>query len=109
MNKALFIATIESHSGKSLISMGLLRMMLTKSNKVGYFKPVVKNRTHDTHIQNALDFFKLDMTPAECFVFDQNEIVALLGKGKQDEVLHKIIDTYKKLEARFDILTGVHD
>ena len=102
MNKALFIATIESHSGKSLISMGLLRMMLTKSNKVGYFKPVVKDRTHDTHIQNALDFFKLDMSPAACFVFDQNEIVALLGKGKQDEVLHKIIDTYKKLEARFD-------
>ena len=38
MSKAIYIATVESNSGKSLISLGLLRMMLTKSTKVGYFR-----------------------------------------------------------------------
>ena len=40
MSKAIYIAATESDSGKSLVSLGLLRMMLTKSSKVGYFRPI---------------------------------------------------------------------
>ena len=41
MSKAIYIAATESDSGKSLVSLGLLRMMLTKSSKVGYFRPII--------------------------------------------------------------------
>ena len=53
MSKAIYIATIESHSGKSLVSLGLLRMMLTKSIKVGYFRPII-NDTKKRAIKNSL-------------------------------------------------------
>ena len=105
MSKAIYITTIESNSGKSLVSLGLLRMMLNKSSKVGYFRPIInkgKNRAFDDHTNTALKYFNLDLKYEDCYTYEQSEIVALLSEGKTDEVIQKIINHYKKLETEFD-------
>lgn len=105
MSKAIYIATIESHSGKSLVSLGLLRMMLTRSTKVGYFRPVINEMEHshyDNHTKTAINFFNLDLKMSECYAYKQSEVVELLSRGKTDEVIQTVIDKYKKLEDRFD-------
>ena len=105
MSKAIYIATVESNSGKSLISLGLLRMMLTKSTKVGYFRPIINefdNNDYDEHTNTAINFFNLDIDYKDCFAYKQSEVVALLSDGKEDEVIQKVIEKYKKLEANYD-------
>tara|TARA_B100000809_G_scaffold266716_1_gene330956 strand:- start:14683 stop:16776 length:2094 start_codon:yes stop_codon:yes gene_type:complete len=105
MSKAIYIATIESHSGKSLVSLGLLRMMLTKSIKVGYFRPIIndsKNDHFDNHTKTAINFFNLDLKQSDCYAYKHSEVVKLLSKGKVDEVIQNVIEKYKKLEERFD-------
>lgn len=104
MTKAIYIATIEANSGKSLVSLGLLRMMLKKSSKVGYFRPIinVKNSEIDNHTNTALNFFNLDMQYKDCVGYQQNEVVELLSEGKEDEVIQTIIEKYKALEAKYD-------
>lgn len=105
MSKAIYIATIESHSGKSLVSLGLLRMMLTRSTKVGYFRPVINELKHshyDNHTKTAINFFNLDLKMSECYAYKQSEVVELLSQGKTDQVIQTVIDKYKKLEDRFD-------
>ncbi|MGB2128840.1 MAG: phosphate acetyltransferase [Flavicella sp.] len=105
MSKAIYIATTESHSGKSLVSLGLLRMMLTKSTKVGYFRPIINDTIEghfDSHTKTAVNFFNLDLKLSECYAYHQSEVVELLSQGKIDEVIQTVIDKYKKLESRFD-------
>ena len=105
MSKAIYIATVESDSGKSLISLGLLRMMLTKSTKVGYFRPIINefdDNGYDEHTNTAINFFNLDIDYKDCFAYKQSEVVALLSDGKEDEVIQKVIEKYKKLEANYD-------
>ena len=105
MSKAIYVATVESDSGKSLISLGLLRMMLTKSTKVGYFRPIINefdNNGYDEHTNTAISFFNLDTNYKDCFAYKQSEVVALLSEGKEDEVIQKVIEKYKKLEANYD-------
>jgi phosphate acetyltransferase len=41
MTKTVFIAAAEPYSGKSLVSLGLINMLLRKTPKVGYFKPII--------------------------------------------------------------------
>lgn len=105
MSKAIYIATVESDSGKSLISLGLLRMMLTKSTKVGYFRPIINefdDNGYDEHTNTAINFFNLDIDYKDCFAYKQSEVVTLLSEGKEDEVIQKVIEKYKKLEANYD-------
>ena len=105
MSKAIYIATIESDSGKSLVSLGLLRMMLTKSSKVGYFRPIInegKDSKYDDHTNTAINFFNLDIEYKDCYAYKQSEVVHLLSNGKADEVIQHVIEKYKKLETKYD-------
>ncbi|MFT4684456.1 MAG: phosphate acetyltransferase [Flavobacteriales bacterium] len=105
MSKAIYVTTVESDSGKSLISLGLLRIMLTKSSKVGYFRPIINetdNNGYDEHTNTAINFFNLDIDYSDCFAYKQGEVVELLSEGKSAEVIHNIIKKYKKLEANYD-------
>ena len=105
MSKAIYITTVESDSGKSLISLGLLRMMLTKSAKVGYFRPIISEinaEGYDEHTNTAINFFNLEIAYKDCFAYTQSEVVELLSEGKEDEVIHNVIKKYKKLEANYD-------
>ena len=105
MSKSIYITTIEPNSGKSLVSLGFLRMMLNQSSKVGYFRPIInkdKNGLYDDHTYTAINFFNLDIKYEDCYAFEQSEVVELLSEGKQEKVIHDIIKKYKSLEAKYD-------
>ncbi|TXD46549.1 phosphate acetyltransferase [Polaribacter sp. IC073] len=105
MSKAIYVTTVESDSGKSLISLGLLRMMLTKSAKVGYFRPIINetdDNDYDEHTNTAINFFNLDTDYEDCYAYKQGEVVELLSEGKAAEVIYNVIKKYKKLEANYD-------
>ncbi len=70
MSKSIYIATTEPNSGKSLLSLGILRMMLTKSSRVGYFRPIINDKDGsgiDHHTKTAIDFFELDLKYQDCY------------------------------------------
>ena len=105
MSKSIYIATTEPNSGKSLLSLGILRMMLTKSSRIGYFRPIITdldNTGVDYHTKTSIDFFGLDIDYKDCYAFKQKEVLQLLAQDKIDDVLNTIIEKYKKLEAQFD-------
>ncbi|MFY9244123.1 MAG: phosphate acetyltransferase [Polaribacter sp.] len=105
MSKSIFVTTIEPNSGKSLISLGILRMMLNQSSKVGYFRPIInkgENNQFDNHTNTAINFFNLDIKYEDCYAFEQHDVVELLSQGKTDDVIHAIIKKYKNLESYYD-------
>ncbi|WP_394970974.1 phosphate acetyltransferase [uncultured Croceitalea sp.] len=107
MTKALYIATLESHSGKSLVVLGLMQLLLGKMTKVGYFRPVIddiKSNGIDNHINTMISHFDLNLEPEESYALTQSQVVELYNEGKQGEILDIIIEKYKNLEQRFDFV-----
>ena len=107
MSKAIYIATTEAHSGKSLISLGLMRMLLGKTAKVGYFRPIINDyegNKKDNHIDTICSYFNLDTPYEDCFAFKRSEVIAKKNAGKGNEIIDFIIDKYKKLESKYDFI-----
>ncbi|MDO5656669.1 MAG: phosphate acetyltransferase [Flavobacteriaceae bacterium] len=107
MNKGLYIATLESHSGKSLITLGLLNTLIGKTPKVGYFRPVVENKfagVKDNHIDTVLSHFKLDLPYEETYGLTRAQIIKNRNAQKIGESLDIIIEKYKKLEEKCDFV-----
>ena len=107
MTKALYIATLESHSGKSLVVLGLMQLLLGKMAKVGYFRPVIddiKADGVDNHIHTVVSHFGLDIAPADAHAFTQSQVVDLFNDGRQGDIMDGIIAKYKQLEERFDFV-----
>jgi len=107
MSKGIYVATIEANSGKSIVVLGLMRMLLGKTAKVGYFRPIIedtKNGEPDNHINTVLSHFELDINYKNTFAFTRSEILDLYNKGKSGKVIDEIIKKYKYLEERFDFI-----
>ncbi|MCJ7757966.1 MAG: phosphate acetyltransferase [Gillisia sp.] len=107
MNKGIYIATLESHSGKSLISLGLMRTLLGKTVKVGYFRPIIDDLEigkRDNHIDTVLSYFDLKMPYEDTFAFTRSEIIHKRNEGESGEIIDTIIRKYKKLEDEFDFV-----
>ena len=104
MNNGIYIATLEAQSGKSLVSLGLMQLALTKLPKVGYFRPIIDDSKKDNHIETLFKHFKIQQAYESAFAFTQSEYLDHINQGKQDELLDTIIARYKKLEEQYKFI-----
>ncbi len=107
MSKAVYIATIEPNSGKSIVVLGLMRMLLGKVAKVGYFRPIIddpKPNSIDNHIQTVTTYFELDINYENAYAFTRSEVLQKYNQGKSGDIINGIIQKYKSLEERFDFI-----
>ncbi|MCD8406193.1 phosphate acetyltransferase [Tenacibaculum dicentrarchi] len=107
MNKAVYIAASEANSGKSMLSLGLMQLLLRKKPKVGYFRPIIDNPIagkKDNHINTVLNYFKIKCAYDDCYAFTRSDLINKLNDDKEDEVIGEIIEKYKILEEQNDFV-----
>ena len=107
MNKAIYIATGEPESGKSLVTLGLMRIILGRTKRVGYFRPIIEDQAKggkDNHIETVLTHFKLDMSYEECYALTVHEVIGMKINNQEEEIVDIIFKKYKELEERFDFI-----
>jgi phosphate acetyltransferase len=104
---ALYIATIDRYSGKSLVSLGVTELLLRKTNRVGIFRPVIGTQTdgeRDKNIDLLLRHFDLHQDYEDTYGMPMREAEELIGQERYDQVLDRIIARYKALEECCDFI-----
>jgi phosphate acetyltransferase len=105
MTKAVFIATAEPYSGKSLVALGLVNMLLGQARKVGYFKPIIDYdpaTQGDPHIDTVTSYFKLPSPYSGTYAYTRTEALRLMEAGVQGELIDTIIRKFKEWENNYD-------
>src|SRR5215210_9070701 len=105
MTKSVFVATTEPYSGKSIVALGLVNMLLGKTKKIGYFKPVInieQGEEKDAHIQTITEYFTLGIKYEDTYAFTRSGLMRQMENSNQDSILHTIIHKFKKLEEDYD-------
>jgi phosphate acetyltransferase len=107
MNKGIYITNIERRTGKSLVSLGIMKLILSKVSKVGYFRPIISDYPggkHDNHIETMLSYFNLDMEYKEAYGFTMSQVVKYKNRGQEARLIEKIIEQYKAIEKKYDVV-----
>ncbi len=107
MNKAIYIAASGANSGKSMLSLGLMQLLLRNKPKVGYFRPIIDNPVEgkkDNHVNTIVNFFNLKCDYEDTYAFTRSELLDLLNDDQEDEVINLILSKYKKLEEENDFV-----
>jgi phosphate acetyltransferase len=105
MTKAVFIATAEPYSGKSLVLLGLVNMLLGQARKVGYFKPIIDHdptTEADSRLATITSYFKLALPPADTYAYTRPEALRLLETGALGELIDTVIRKFKHCEDTYD-------
>ena len=105
MTKTIFIASSEPYSGKSIIALGLVNMLLGKAKKIGYFKPIINDNAanqRDIHIETIIQHFKLPINFEDAYAFTLQDAMRHLENKSQGEMIDSVIHKFKKLEENYD-------
>ncbi len=108
MANNLYITATEAKSGKSLISLGVMEMLLRKIEKVGFFRPIIagdsNRRGKDADIDLISTYFNLNIPYEKMYGFTADEAGRLISLGKEEQLLEEIITKYDYLQDRFDFV-----
>jgi len=107
MSNAIYIATNQPYSGKSVMALGLLNMLSGKTKKVAYFKPIIyrpNEKEADAHIQMIAAHFKINTPYEEMYAFTREEVLQHRAVGNDAFVIDTIIEKFKKLEEENDFV-----
>jgi phosphate acetyltransferase len=106
MTNAIYLATTEPYSGKSVIALGLMNLLFSKTESVAYFKPVISSTgsRKEQRLELLRAHFKLTMPYEEMFVFSRTEVVQHINSGNEAIFIDTIIDRFKKLQEHHDFV-----
>lgn len=115
MANSLFISTTEAGSGKALVSLGIIELLLRRTTRVHFFRPLIQSldlpphpllegHDKDEDIDLIVSHFDLKQTYTESFGMRSREANELIVQHRADEVIDTIISKFKALESRGDFL-----
>jgi len=106
MTNAIYLTTTEPHAGKSIIALGLMNLLVARTEKIAYFKPIISTDRpeQDSHLFTVAAHFKLATAHNDMFVFTRNQLVKLLNEGKETFIIDSIINKFKQLQESHDFV-----
>jgi phosphate acetyltransferase len=101
----LYVATIEAGSGKSLAVLGVMELLSSRVERLGFFRPVVRagdERDNDTELIRSR---YLPVASYESLIgVDHETARELVGSGRSEELVERIFARYKELERSCDFV-----
>jgi len=96
--KSILITSIEGHSGKSLIALGVIDALSRATARVGVFRPVTRSSDGtDDVLEMLLSRTEVGLGAAECIGVGYDELHA-----DPDAALGRILQRYRAVEAQCD-------
>ncbi|CAG35287.1 phosphate acetyltransferase [Desulfotalea psychrophila] len=107
MTQNLYITATEERSGKSVIVLGVMQMLMKEVRNVAFFRPIISDTEpgdDDPDINLVLDYFDLDIPYEDTYGCTLSKAYELINSGKEDQLHDLILKKYKKLEADHDFI-----
>lgn len=108
MSKNLYITAYEANSGKSMVTMGVMEMLVRNLKKVAFFRPIIDINSLEKKKDYAIDlisrYYHLDTPYRQMYAFTLDKAKTMIAEGKHEELLGGILNSYKELEATHDFV-----
>jgi phosphate acetyltransferase len=103
MARSVYLTAVEPGSGKSAVALGLMELFSRRVRRVGFFRPVVPaGDRRDNDIELIRRRYRLDQEYDESYAATAGELRAMSDRASYDTLLKRILESYKRLDARSD-------
>lgn len=106
MTNAIYLTTTEPFSGKSIFALGLVNLLASKTDKIGYLKPIVagSKKEKDRRLELIAKQFSLHQTYEEMYVFTRKKAIKEINMGNETYLIDTIIERFKELQESCDFV-----
>ncbi len=106
MLKSLYVAANAPRSGKSLISLGFMELLSRRVERLGFFRPVIRQTANglDNDIELMRQRYQLQGPYDSFYGITSDEATQLISQGKSEELLTRVFARYKEFEKNCDFV-----
>jgi phosphate acetyltransferase len=92
LTRSAYITAMEPQSGKSLVALGLMEMLSTRVERIGFFRPIVPGGPErDVEIELIRSRYQLDSSYDEMHALTVEEATGLIAAGAHDEIAKRVL------------------
>lgn len=102
MAQSVYVASVEGHTAKSVVALGVLEALTKKFDRVGVFRSVTPDQGLDSVLDLLLANTNMELEPEECIGVSYDEM-----HQSSEVALAKILERYKALEERCDAVVVI--
>jgi len=100
----LYITAMAPHSGKSIVALGLMETLSARTERVGFFRPIVAAEpSPDPQLELIRRRYSLSAAQAG-YALTAPEAAAMIAAGEHERLEQTVFDAYKALEAHCDVV-----
>lgn len=105
MADRLYVASLEPRGGRSVITLGLMEMLTSRTGSVGYVRPIIAtSEGPDPRIELIRRRYNLDVQSDQLAFFGSDEVAELLAAGRADDVMQQVLEKARRVEEQFDFV-----
>jgi phosphate acetyltransferase len=102
MARSIYITAMEPQSGKSVVALGLMELLSTRVERLGFFRPIVPSDSErDPEIELISRRYQLEQRYEEMHALSEAEASAI---PRYEELRKRVVEAYKKLELSCDFI-----
>ena len=103
--QSLYVAGAGAGTGKSAIILGVMEMLSAVNRRVGFFRPIVRRSVDDDNLIALMrSRYDLPFVPEMLYGCTATMAQQLMGRGRYDDLLKRILNKYKTLEESCDLV-----
>ncbi len=105
MAQNLYIIGMEPGAGKSIVALGIMETLAARSQRAGFFRPVVPSGAHpDPQLELIRHRYGLESSYEEMHALSAEEAHRLIAAGRHTELAERVFEAYKRLESGYEVI-----
>lgn len=101
----LYIASLETNSGKLVVTLGIMEMLSRRVGRLGFFRTISPfPADEDSHIQLFCKRYPLSLEPSRMIGLTHEQVKTFLAAGQEQKMFRELVTRFKQAEEQCDFL-----
>jgi phosphate acetyltransferase len=106
--RAVYVAGLEPHAGKSVVALGVMEMLAGRVGTVGFFRPLIADDTlPDPLVQLVQSRYCFSADPADLYGVTYADVRAHGAARRLDELVGRVVERFRAVERHCDAVLCV--
>jgi phosphate acetyltransferase len=105
MPDALYVTSMQARSGKAVVALGLMEMLVGQVDRVAVFRPVIADSAEsDPLIELLRERYELDIAYEDAYAFTYSDAARIENEGGTSRLIAQVLDRFSRLRDKFEFV-----
>jgi phosphate acetyltransferase len=105
MSDALYVTSMQARSGKAVVALGLMEMLVGQLERIAVFRPVIADSAEpDPLIELLRERYQLEIAYEDAYAFTYSDAARVEHEGGTSRLIAQVLDRFSRLRDKFEFV-----